>query len=122
MQKHLEFTVTIWSSEIAPRVTFFNLKSCKRKMTVYDTEEDDRNDCNKYVCYKSDALWPYWRSVGTFAIHVAICCNICEKESNSVEMRAKGVSKMFANIRPLCSDAEWGRYQELVQCILNSKY
>ena len=80
MQKHLEFTVTIWSSEIAPRVTFFNLKSCKRKMTVYDTEEDDRNDCNKYVCYKSDALWPYWRSVGTFAIHVAICCKICKKE------------------------------------------
>ena len=43
-------------------------------MTIYDnaTEEDDRNVCNTYVCYKPDALWPYWRSIGMFAIHVAI--------------------------------------------------
>ena len=61
-----------------------------RQKTICDkaTEEDDRNVCNKYVCYKPDALWPYWRSVGMFAIHVAICSTICEKESNSVEMRA----------------------------------
>ena len=45
MQKHLEFTATIWSSEIPLRLTFFNLKSCKRQMAIYDkaTEEDDRN-------------------------------------------------------------------------------
>ena len=34
MQKHLEFTATIWSSEIAPRLTFFNLRSSKRQMTI----------------------------------------------------------------------------------------
>ena len=41
---HLEFTATICSSEIAPRLTFFNLKSSKRTMTIYDkaTEEDNR--------------------------------------------------------------------------------
>ena len=30
-QMHLEFTATSWSSEIAQRLTFFNLKSCKRQ-------------------------------------------------------------------------------------------
>ena len=57
MQKHLEFTATIWSSEIAPRLTFFNLRSSKRQMTrtIYDkaAEEDDRIVCKKYVCYKN---------------------------------------------------------------------
>ena len=73
-------------------------------MTIYDTvtEEDDRNVCNKYVCYKPDTLWPYWRSVDTFAIHVAIVA----KFANSVEMCVKDASEMFVNIRKLCSDAE----------------
>ena len=62
-------------------------------MTIYDkaTEEDDRNVCNKYVCYKPDALWPYWRPVGKFAIHVAMCCkiykfcrNVCERCERNV--------------------------------------
>ena len=49
MQKHLEFTATVWSSEIAQRLTFFNLRSSKRHMTMYDkaTEMDDRSVCNK---------------------------------------------------------------------------
>ena len=103
---------TIWFSVIALRLTFFNLKSCKRQITIYDkaTEEEDRNNCNKYVCYKPDALWPYWRSVGTFAMHVAMCCKICEKDSNSVEMHAKDVSKMWrifaSSALGVCSDAE----------------
>ena len=29
---------------------------------------------------------------------------------------------MFVNIRQLCSDAELGKYQELVLCIMSSKY
>ena len=75
--------------------------------TIYDkaAEEDDRIVCKKCV-FKPDGRWPYWRSVGTVAIHVAICCQICENESNSVEKRAKGVNEMFANIRELYSDAE----------------
>ena len=43
------------------------------------------------VCYQPDALWQYWPSVGTFAMYVAICCKIYEKESNSVERSAKVV-------------------------------
>ena len=110
MQKHLDFTVTIWSSEIAPRLTFFNLKSSQKQMTIYDkaTKEDDQKVYNNIVCCKHDALWPYSRSLGTFAIHAAICRKICEQESNSVEWRAnlKGVSEMFTYICPLCSDAD----------------
>ena len=56
---------------------------------------------------------------------LALCwhvCDTCEKESNSVQIRAKGVRAMFVNIRQLCSDAELGKYQELVLCIMSSKY
>ena len=51
------------------KIDIFQLKSSKRQMTIYNkaTEEDYRNVYNKYVCHKPDALWWYWRSIGTFA-------------------------------------------------------
>ena len=60
----LKFTATIRFCEIAPRLTFFNLRSSTRQMTMYEKaiEDDDRNVYNKYVYYKPDAMWsPYAR-------------------------------------------------------------
>ena len=61
-------------------------------MTIFykATEEEDRNVYNKYICYKLDALWLYWHSIGTFAIHVAICCKNCKKN----QILSKGVRKV----------------------------
>ena len=98
MQKHFEFNAAIWSSEIASRFTFFNLKSCKWQMTIYGkaTEEDNGNVCNKYVCYKPDALWPYWRSVGTFAIHDITCSYLLQN-----------LGKRIKFCRNTCERCEW---------------
>ena len=66
--KHLEFTASIWSSEIAQRLTFFNLKSCTSKWQFVTRQLKRTTETFAII-----RLLQTWRSVAILAFRRHVC-------------------------------------------------